>query len=117
MTAGRSEEGEECVGDDENLLSVVVAALEERKGEDVVVLPLAGKADFAECMVIATGGSRRHLGALSDGVMRSVRGAGWSFLVEGEESEDWIVVDVLRVVVHVFSREARARYDLESLWG
>ena len=36
---------------------------------------------------------------------------------EGEESEDWIVVDVLRVVVHVFSREARARYDLESLWG
>ena len=94
-----------------------MGALEERKGEDVVVVPLAGKADFAECMVIATGGSRRHLAALSEGVMRSVRAVGWSFLVEGEESEDWIIVDALRVVVHVFSREARTRYDLESLWG
>ena len=113
----RDEKGEGVVGDDEALLSAVVDALEERKGEDVVVVSLAGKADFAECMVIATGGNRRHLAALSEGVMRRVRGEGWSFLVEGEKSEDWIVVDMLRVVVHVFSREARVRYDLESLWG
>ncbi len=108
---------EDIVGDGGILLKLVVGALEDRKGEDIVILPLVGKADFAECMVIVTGGSRRHLGALSEGVMRSVRGGGWSFLVEGEESDDWVVVDILRVVVHVFSREARARYDLESLWG
>ena len=122
MTEGDSfGAGEACVGGDDDdggaLLSAVLAALEDRKGEDIIVLPLAGKADFAECMVIATGGSRRHLSALSEGVMRSVRGCGWSFLVEGEGSDDWVVVDVLRIVVHVFSREARTRYDLESLWG
>ena len=99
------------------ILALICSELEERKANELVVLPLAGKADFADSMVVVTAGSGRHSRAMSDGVARALKDSGIYCVVEGDVGSDWLIIDSLSVVVHIFTREAREKYDLVGLWG
>ncbi len=103
--------------DGQSLLTLICEALDERKAKELVVLPLAGKADFAESMVVVTASSSRHGKALGDSVASALKARGDYCVIEGENSSDWLIIDSLLVVVHIFSQEARDKYDLVGLWG
>ena len=101
----------------ERLREVVVEALEDRKGRDIVALDVSGLTDITDCMVIVSGTSNRHVRALVDQVVESARLHGLKVLgVEGREACEWVLLDLGDVVVHVMQTTAREFYDLERLW-
>ncbi len=91
--------------------------LEDKKGEDILLLDIKDVASFTDYFVICTGTSDRMLDALADGTLEGVR----SKLhkrgrKQGEARDGWVVVDYGDVVVHLFSPDQREYYDLEQLW-
>ena len=101
----------------ERLRELVVEALENRKGRDIVALDVRRLTDITDFMVIASGGSNRHVRALVDQVIEAARLGRHQVLgVEGRESAEWVLLDLGDVVVHVMQAAAREFYDLERLW-
>jgi len=99
------------------LLSLVQRSLDDDKAEDVVVIDLDGKSDIADFMVIASGGSSRQVGAMTNHLREKIKGAGLkSVAVEGETHCDWVLVDAVDVIVHLFRPEVREFYQLEKMW-
>lgn len=102
----------------ENLKNIVNNSLEDMKAVDVQVIDLAGKTDFADYMVIASGTSDRHLHAMADKVQADAKAAGNPALgVEGEDSRDWVLVDLGGIIVHLMRPETRTLYALDKLWS
>lgn len=92
-------------------------SLDDDKAENVVVIPLAGKTDFADFMVVATGTSQRHIGTLAQHLRERIKiKISRDARVEGEGPRDWVLVDAGDVIVHLFRAETRAFYALEKLW-
>ena len=92
-------------------------SLDDDKAENVVVIPLTGKTDFADFMVVATGASQRHIGTLAQHLRERIKTKTTrDARVEGEGPRDWVLVDVGDVIVHLFRAETRAFYALEKLW-
>jgi ribosome-associated protein len=90
----------------------------DKKAEDVVTLPLEGRTIVADAFVLATGRSKIQTRAIADGIAEKVREAGLRVArVEGYADAGWILLDLGSVVVHVFTPEQRAFYNLERLWG
>lgn len=101
-----------------HLVDLVRASLEDDKAQDIVVIDLAGKSSIADFMVIASGGSQRHVGAMSDRLHRKLKAATESGVtVEGANRCDWVLIDGGDVIVHIFRPDARAFYGLEKMWG
>lgn len=101
-----------------DLAQRVVFYLEELKALDILVIDLKGKTDLADAMVLASGTSDRHLHALADKVITGVKSEGYSVLgMEGEDSRDWVLVDLGDVIVHLMRPETRELYALEKLWS
>lgn len=101
----------------EALRNLIVGALEDRKGRDVVAMDVTGVSDVTDYMIIASGTSNRHVKALVDNVVEAATSAGVRPLgVEGRESHEWVLVDVGDALVHVMQADARDFYDLERLW-
>jgi ribosome-associated protein len=101
----------------EALSDLVINALEDLKGRDIVRLPVAELTDIADYMIIASGTSNRHVKSLVDSVIEAVKHSGETVRgVEGRETNEWVLVDLGDVLVHVMGNEARAFYDLERLW-
>lgn len=99
-------------------IKLIVAALEDIKGRDITVLDTARMTSLFERMVIATGDSNRQTRALADNVREKVKAAGEHVgNTEGEETGDWVLLDLGDVVVHVMQPAVRALYNLEELWG
>ena len=99
-------------------LDAVTATLDDDKAEDVVVIDLAGKTEFADYMVIATGNSSRMVGAMSDHIVQKLKSMGRkSIPVEGTPKNDWVLIDAGNIVVHLFRPEIRQFYELEKMWG
>jgi ribosome-associated protein len=100
------------------LEELVLASLEDDKAEDVVTIDLAGKSSVTDVMVIASGRSNRHVGAIADHILRKLKEAGHGRAkVEGLKTCDWVLIDAGDVIVHVFRPEVRAFYDLEKMWS
>ncbi len=100
------------------LLSIVQASLDDDKAVEVVVIDLAGKTNIADHMVIASGTSQRHVGAMTEHLRERLKRAGVSGVsVEGQVHCDWVLVDAGDVVVHLFRPEVRSFYALEKMWG
>jgi ribosome-associated protein len=101
-----------------DLARTIVESLEDKKGEDIVLLDLEGLAPFGEFYVICSANNERTIRALADAVMndykskRKVKPA-----LEGTAQEGWILVDFGSVVVHIFSKNQRDYYRLEELWS
>lgn len=97
----------------------IVNALEEKKGEDILLLDLNGVASFTNLFVICSGGSERTLKALSNEVRRMVKDTydQRPLQVEGDSSSGWILLDYGEVILHLFSPALRDYYALEQLWA
>lgn len=92
--------------------------LDADKAEDVVAIPLAGKSDIADQMVVASGRSQRHVGAMADKILRRLKDEGFGRArVEGAGACDWVLIDAEDVIVHLFRPEVRAFYNLERVWS
>ncbi len=99
-------------------LRSALAALEDAKAEQVLALDLRGKSSLADSMVIASGRSDRHVGAIAERVVQAFKDAGLgSVRVEGMPQADWVLIDCGDVIVHVFKPEVRGFYNLEKIWG
>ncbi len=89
-----------------------------KKGEDVLVLDLAGRSDVADYFVIATGGSDQQVDAVARGVAEAAAAEGQKLLHgEGRDRNYWVLLDFFDVVVHVLQPRARQYYSLERLWN
>jgi ribosome-associated protein len=92
--------------------------LEEKKGEDILLLDIHEIADFTDYFVICTGTSDRMLQALADEVLERIKkGFGLRGRIEGVPQDGWLLIDVGDVIVHLFSPDRRSYYRLEELWG
>lgn len=96
---------------------MVLASLDDSKGEDIAPIDLTGKSALADCMVIATGRSQRHVTAIADRLLEDLKKAGGDHIrVEGLRGGDWVLIDAGDVIVHIFRPELRAFYNLEKMW-
>jgi ribosome-associated protein len=99
------------------LAHTIVDSLEEKKAEDILLLDLKDIASFTDYFVLCNGTSDRMLNALAEAVVEAVRKQFHKKgRPEGEARDGWMVIDYGDLVVHLFSPDQRAYYDLESLW-
>lgn len=96
----------------------MVNVLEERKGEEILLIDIQGIASFADYFVICNGTSNRMLRALADGLAESAHQQfQLNVRIEGSADDGWLLVDMGDVVVHLFSPDQRDYYQLEKLWS
>jgi ribosome-associated protein len=86
------------------------------KAEDIITINLRGKTSIGDYMVVASGRSQRHVGAVADSVIEGLHKAGIATRVEGVPHCDWVLIDASDVIVHVFRPEVRTFYNLEKMW-
>lgn len=99
------------------MLDVIVTSLDDDKALEPVTIDLAGRATFADHMVVATGTSQRHLSAMAGKLVERLKAAGHEHVsAEGVGEAPWVLIDAGDVIVHLFLAETRAFYDLERLW-
>jgi len=99
------------------LQKIVVNALEDIKGKDIEVINTTKLTSMFDRVVIATGDSNRQVKALARNVLEKVREAGGEVIsTEGEDSGEWVLVDIGDIVVHVMQPNVRTFYNLEELW-
>ncbi|MGE4221322.1 MAG: ribosome silencing factor [Alphaproteobacteria bacterium] len=97
---------------------MIQKSLDDDKALDLITIPLAGRTPIADFMVIASGGSHRQVGAMTDHLVEKLKQAGIGGIsVEGKSHCDWVLVDAGDVVVHLFRPEVREFYRLEKLWS
>ena len=103
--------------DADETLRLVLARLDDMKAEDTLTIDLRGKSAISDFMVVTSGRSNRHVGAVADRVLEDLHKAGNRHVrVEGMPLCDWVLIDAGDVIVHVFRPEARAFYNLEKMW-
>ena len=102
----------------DQLLKIVMTALEDMKGVDIRVIDVRDLTSITDRMVIVSGTSTRHVKALAENVVLESKKNGYKPLgVEGENVAEWVLVDLADVVVHVMMPEIRDFYALEKLWS
>ena len=104
----------------QNIVDFTVKGIQEKKGTDIVILDLKKiKNAVADYFVICSGGSDTQVDAIAESVEKEVflncRQDPWNR--EGRQNKEWVLLDYVDVVVHIFKREIREFYALEDLWG
>jgi ribosome-associated protein len=101
-----------------DLLATVYSSLADAKAEDIVAVDLGGKSPIADHMVIASGRSNRHVSAVADKLLKTLKSqAPCPLRIEGLAQADWVLIDAGDVIVHIFRPEVRSFYNLEKLWS
>jgi ribosome-associated protein len=95
----------------------ILPALDDLKAEDVVSIDLHGTTTLADVMIIATGRSNIHVGALAERVIKAFKDGNAAPRAEGLQAGDWVLIDGGDVIVHIFRPEVRQFYNLEKMWG
>lgn len=104
--------------DAEEILTLVLAQLDDDKSEDIVSIDLRGKTSIADYMVVSSGRSQRHVGAIAEHLIEALKAAGMRHVrVEGQPACDWVLIDAGDVIVHVFQPEVRSFYNIEKMWS
>ena len=102
----------------EALLALITAWLDEAKAEKVVAIDIKRKSSIGDYMVIASGRSDRHVGAIADQLHKKLKDAGHGRVrLEGQPQCDWVLIDTGDIIVHVFRPEVREFYNLEKMWA
>ena len=102
----------------QKLQAIVVDALEDIKGKDIEVIDTTKLTSLFDRVVVASGDSNRQVKSLARNVQEKVREAGGEVLsIEGEQTGEWVLVDLGDIVVHVMQPAVRNYYNLEELWG
>src|SRR5262245_42648153 len=104
--------------DAKEILRLVLARLVDMKAEYTVTIELTGKPSIADCLVVTSGRSNRHVSSVADRVLEDLAAAGVpDARVEGMPHCDWVLIDAGDVIVHIFRPEVRAFYNLEKMWA
>ena len=102
----------------EALLAQIIGWLDDAKAEKVTTIDLRGKSSIGDFMIVATGLSDRHVGAIGEQVQRKLKEAGHGKVrIEGLQTCDWVLIDASDIIVHVFRPEVRDFYNLEKMWS
>jgi ribosome-associated protein len=102
----------------EALLAHVLAWLDDAKADNVVTIDIKAKSSLGDYMVIASGRSDRHVGAVAEQIQRRLKEEGrGKARIEGQAHCDWVVIDIGDIIVHVFRPEVREFYNLEKMWS
>ncbi|MFI4936292.1 MAG: ribosome silencing factor [Caulobacterales bacterium] len=97
---------------------LILTRLDDEKAQDVVFIDLKNKSSVADGMIVASGRSHRHVGAMADHLLRALKDAGHGRArVEGLPHCDWVLIDAGDVIVHIFRPEVRAFYNIEKIWS
>ncbi len=101
----------------EGLVELAARTLAAHKGQEVVILDVRGLSSLWDFFIICSGGSKRHVQALAQHLQETLKEAGARPLgVEGLEEGNWVLLDYVDVVIHLFIKPLRDFYDLEGLW-
>jgi len=101
-----------------SVIDVVMASLDDAKAENTVHIDITGKSSLADHMVVTSGRSHRHVGAVADQLVKSLKDRGLGKpRVEGLPHCDWVLVDTGDVIVHIFRPEVRDFYNIEKMWS
>jgi len=112
-TADRSGPSEEA----KRIALLAAEAALDKKANEIEILDVTGKVDYADYLVLMTGQSDRHVTAIADAVESALADDGWRAIsVEGLPRGQWVLLDFVDVVVHVFQENTRQLYDLDGLW-
>jgi ribosome-associated protein len=104
--------------DGEDMRAVALQCLEDMKAENTVEIDLVGKTSIADTMIVTSGRSHRHVGAIAERVLEALKDRGFGSLrVEGLPASDWVLIDGGDVLIHIFRPEVRGFYNLEKMWG
>jgi ribosome-associated protein len=101
-----------------DMIDLVLRSLDDAKAEQTVHLDITGKSSLSDHMVVTSGRSHRHVGAVADQLARDLKDAGFGKpRVEGLPHCDWVLVDGGDVIVHIFRPEVREFYNIEKMWA
>jgi len=104
--------------DVENLHRLVLQSLDDDQAQEVVSIPLTGKSNIADHMVIASGRSTRQVASMAMKLADRIKEArGRAPRIEGLPAADWVLIDADDVIVHLFRPEVRTFYNLERMWA
>ena len=100
-------------------VTLAIKAARDKKADDVVVLDLRKAGGFTDFFIICSGNNARQIAAIADAVRETLKAelGERPALAEGVDRSEWVLLDYFNFVVHIFSRECRAFYGLERLWG
>ena len=99
------------------MVKIAMNALEEKKAENIRVIDISKVSVLADYFIIAEGKNRNQIQALTDSVEKDLGKAGaMPKQIEGYESANWILMDYVDIIVHIFDNENRLFYDLERIW-
>ena len=102
----------------EALHDLVLRSLDDDKAVEIVSIPLQGKSNIADYMVIASGRSTRQVASMAQKLSERIkRELGRSVRIEGLPVADWVLIDADDVIVHLFRPEVRSFYNLERMWA
>jgi ribosome-associated protein len=102
----------------EALHDLVLRSLDDDQAVDTVSIPLTGKSNIADYMVIASGRSSRQVASMAEKLTERIkRELGRNVRVEGLPVADWVLIDAQDVIIHLFRPEVRTFYNLERMWG
>jgi ribosome-associated protein len=103
---------------DEDIRAIALACLEDMKAENTVEIDLTGKTSIGDTMIVTSGRSHRHVGAIAESVTQALKDKGFgNARSEGMPACDWVLIDAGDVLIHVFRPEVRGFYNLEKMWG
>ena len=101
-----------------NILEKIHKVLTDNKAINIIKISLENKSSIADCMIICSGTSNRHVISLSNYLMEALKKENLNTLnVEGKRNGDWVLVDAGDIIVHLFRVEVREYYGLERMWA
>ncbi len=102
----------------EALHDLVLRSLDDDQAQEVVTIPLTGKSNIADHMVIASGRSTRQVASMAQKLTERIKkDLGRNVRIEGLPVADWVLIDAEDVIVHIFRPEVRSFYNLERMWA
>lgn len=117
-TAPRNQVAAKPATAEKSLLDVILTLLEDAKTEQTVHIDITGKSSLSDHMIVTSGRSHRHVGAVADQLVKGLRDHGFGKpRIEGLPHCDWVLVDAGDVIVHVFRPEVRDFYNIEKMWA
>ena len=105
-------------GNSNALLREILHWLDDAKAEEIVSIDIKGKSSIGDFMIVASGRTDRHVGAIADKIRKKLKDAGTATVrVEGMETCDWVLGDATDIIIHIFRPEVREFYNLEKMWS
>ena len=99
------------------LKDTCLKVLDDQKAEDINIIDLSNKNSIADYVLIASGTSSRHVLTLKDKIVQEVKKNNLRpSLVEGEDTANWIIVDLNSIIIHLFRKEVREYYEFDDIW-